>query len=287
MEIRARFNLPVLYFSFVSYPNYFMYFDFTFFYCRPLWKVWCQRIPNLQSLQQQWTCGKIHGWPHDRRLCILHDRASRWSRNGVYGTRYLRNGEYGTRYLRKRKFSRARRKRRIKRWTMMQFDLIFYIASLPFISNTHGNMKMICELQQYFELCWSRTRNLNSYVHLKENFPRNTCQIYILLYSNNVKMTLEFQIFVWKALGCARHFSPRSVTKLYTGKSNGRSQCPCSCSNLWRQSWTTHWPLLFKNHWSLFFTKEMDGLFGIDVTDLKTWTYREWLHSLLFVQCML
>ena len=43
---------------------------------------------------------------------------------------------------------------------------------------------------------------------LKENFPDTTCQIYIELHSKHVKMTLECQIFVWKALNYAHHFPP-------------------------------------------------------------------------------
>ena len=36
-------------------------------------------------------------------------------------------------------------------------------------------------------------------VFFKENFPHNTCQIYITLHSKHVKITLECKIFIWKA----------------------------------------------------------------------------------------
>ena len=45
------------------------------------------------------------------------------------------------------------------------------------------------------------TQRVQLIINLKENFPHNTCQIYIKLHSKHVNITLECQIFVWKALG--------------------------------------------------------------------------------------
>ena len=67
MEIRARFNLPVLYFCFVSYPNYFMYFDFTFFFTAGLCEKYdVKGFPtfNLYSngeLVEKYTGGRMTG----------------------------------------------------------------------------------------------------------------------------------------------------------------------------------------------------------------------------------
>ena len=81
---------------------------------------------------------------------------------------------------------------------------------------------------------------------LKDKFTQRTCRIDVKCYSMNVKMTLECQIFIWKALWYARHFSQFSSTKPNATKSYGRSHYPRSCSNLWCQSRTAHWLLLWK-----------------------------------------
>ena len=70
-------------------------------------------------------------------------------------------------------------------------------------------------------------------------------------------MTLNSQIFVWKAVDYnAHHFPPLSFTKQYITKSDETSShCVCFCWNKWLIS---------------TFTKEINGLFGVDVTDLNT-----------------
>ena len=49
---------------------------------------------------------------------------------------------------------------------------------------------------------------LDCHSSLKENSPHNVCQIYIKPYSEHIKIAVECQIFVWKALDYARHISP-------------------------------------------------------------------------------
>ena len=71
----------------------------------------------------------------------------------------------------------------------------------------------------------------------EEDFSHNVYQIYIKPHSEHVKMTLECQIFnkvifIRKVLDYAGHFSPLSLIKPYTAKSDGRSYCPRSFSNL-------------------------------------------------------
>ena len=46
----------------------------------------------------------------------------------------------------------------------------------------------------------------------------------------------------------ARHFSPLSLIKSYTAKSNGCSHSPCSCSDQWHQFLTTHQSFFVKTY---------------------------------------
>ena len=49
-------------------------------------------------------------------------------------------------------------------------------------------------------------KRMLGYAFLKGNFLHTTCQMYMQLHSQHVKMTIECQIFSWKALGYARVF---------------------------------------------------------------------------------
>ena len=79
------------------------------------------------------------------------------------------------------------------------------------------------------------------------------CSVYIL--SVYISWPWKCQNFIWKVLGYARHFSPLSVTKPYTVKSDGCSHCPRLCSNLWHQFRTTC-DLFCKKITDLYFCSE-------------------------------
>ena len=92
--------------------------------------------------------------------------------------------------------------------------------------------------------------------------PHYTCQIYITLHSKHAKITLECQIFVWIALVYAQHFSPHSVTKLNTAKERWVQPSVMSISNNPLTSF-------LKMTLISIFIKEINGLFGIDITDVN------------------
>ena len=81
----------------------------------------------------------------------------------------------------------------------------------------------------------------------------------------HVKMTLECQIFIKKSTGLYFYFCPFSVAKPTTAKSDECSVFKSVMSSL-------NSPLIIfgkKMEISYFFTKEVSGLLGIDITDLN------------------